>query len=302
MLTQQQQMQPTEPPQFLPVPQLIEHSRPHGRRGLFKYALGGFVGVVLLSAIVSGQSPEMQALVRVMSALVMIGLLVTMGVLFTTTVRRHRAEQAQVAAVEELVQLRRWPQAAIVLEGLLSRPMLSQQTRVHSLIYLATVLARYHRYEDAIGVYEYVLDHVQMDERASHAIRLGRAMSMLHADHLVDADRAMGEIRRQVGDNASAGLALLDIYRDVKTGHPAEAVEIFESQLPTLREQLGHRVADAYALAARAYDMLGRTFEAARAYENATLLSPSIELHRRYRELAAMVGRYQPAAAPAEAA
>jgi tetratricopeptide (TPR) repeat protein len=88
----------------------------------------------------------------------------------------------------------------------------------------------------------------------------------------------------------------------VKTGHPAEAIEMFDKTLPALRRQLGHRVSDAYALAARAYDFLSRPDEAQAHWERATLLSPAIELQRRYPELSVMTGKYQPAVAPAEAA
>jgi tetratricopeptide (TPR) repeat protein len=159
-------------------------------------------------------------------------------------------------------------------------------------------------------------------------------MAMLREDHLFDADRAINELR-QIGRSEraaaaaargaedvtsvspgsagaaaqnifpvaeSAGLALVEIYRDVKTGHPAEAVAIFEDRLSALRDQLGHRVADAYALAARAYDLLGREAEAADAYRRATLLCPPVELHRRYPEVAKLQGRYEPAAAPPEMA
>lgn len=100
----------------------------------------------------------------------------------------------------------------------------------------------------------------------------------------------------------SAGLALVEIYRDVKTGHPAEAVEMFENRLPVLRRQLSHRVADAWGLVARAYDLLDRRQEAQTAYENATILMPLGELVRRYPEIEAMASRYQPASAPVEVA
>ena len=127
---------------------------------------------------------------------------------------------------------------------------------------------------------------------------------MLREDHLFDADRALAELRRTVASAGveSAGLALVEIYRDVKTGHPDEAVQIFEQRLPVMRDQLGHRVADAYALAARAYDLLGREAEARDAYEKATLLAPPPELSRRYPEVQKLEGRYDPAIAPPEAA
>jgi tetratricopeptide (TPR) repeat protein len=88
----------------------------------------------------------------------------------------------------------------------------------------------------------------------------------------------------------------------VKTGHPAEAIELFEATLPSLREQLGHRVADAHMLVAKAYDLLNRETEAAKAYENATLLAPPAEIYRRYPETASLAGKYQPAIAPQGAA
>jgi hypothetical protein len=54
-------------------------------------------------------------------------------------------------------------------------------------------------------------------------------------------------------------------------------------------------------LAARAYDMLGREAEARAAYENATLLSPEVELQRRYAEVRRLAGKYPAATAPGAA-
>jgi hypothetical protein len=138
---------------------------------------------------------------------------------------------------------------------------------------------------------------------------------MLREDHLLDADRAINELRRSLRSSAkiseeddgerapdeieSAGLALVEIYRDVKTGHPAEAIETFNKRLPALREQLGHRAGDAWVLVARAYDMLNRPDDAQRAYENATLLADRTELERRYPEVAPLASRYRAAAVPA---
>ena len=108
---------------------------------------------------------------------------------------------------------------------------------------------------------------------------------MLREDHLVDADRAMSELRRISDRKSSAGMALLELYRDVKTGHPQEAIAVFDESMGILRDQLGHRTGDAYGLVAKAYDMLGREGEARSMYEKATLLAPVVELERRYPEL-----------------
>jgi tetratricopeptide (TPR) repeat protein len=190
---------------------------------------------------------------------------------------------------------------------------------VQALIFLSSVLARYNRFDDAIAVQNHLLEHVNLDPSTAHALRLGRAMAMLREDHLFDADRAISELRREVSratqataaeeeppaptpPTVSAGLALIEMYRDVKTGHPDEAIEMFNKTLPSLRRQLGHRVSDAYALAAKAYDFLGNAPEAQSHWTQATLLSPVMELKRRYPELSLMLEKYEPATAPAEVA
>ena len=289
---------------FLDVPTLLEASQPRVRVGLFWYGLGGFLLVVLGATLVSRGSETGRRLVDAVSALLMMAVIAGMMVFTFLTVRRHRAEQQELEAAAELVQLRRWPQAAVMLEQVLSRPARTNAMRGQALIYLSAVLARYHRFDDAIAVFNHLLDNDLVDAPTAHGLRLGRAMAMLREDHLFDADRALAELRRTVAAAGaeSAGLALVEIYRDVKTGHPEEAVAIFEQRLAIMRDQLGHRVADAYALAARAYDLLGRTAEAQDAYTRATLLAPLIELHRRYPEVEKLAGRYQPAPAPPEAA
>jgi len=289
---------------FLDVPALLESSQPKARVGLFWYALGAFLLVVLAATLLSQSSETGRRLVDALSAVLMVAAIAGMAVFTGLTVRKHRGEQQALEAAGELVQLRRWPEAAALLRDVLSRPARTGALRGQALIYLASVLARYHRFGDAIAVFEHLLDHDLVDATTAHGLRLGRAMAMLREDHLFDADRALAELRRTVAQAGveSAGLALVEIYRDVKTGHPDEAVAVFEQRLPVLRDQLGHRVADAYALAARAYDLLGRAAEAQDAYTKATLLSPLVELHRRYPEVEKLAGRYAPAPAPPEAA
>jgi hypothetical protein len=196
--------------------------------------------------------------------------------------------------------LRRTPEAAMWLQRLLSVPMRSIGPRMQALVYLSAVLVRYHRYEDATVVQNYLLDHMAGDSLGVQALRLNRAMCMLQEDRLVDADRAIVELRRMPESEESGGLALLEIYRDVKTGHPAEAIELFTKKLPLLRRQLGHRLADSWALMAKAYDMVGETARAAGAYTNATLLAPISEVIGRYPEVGSLSGRYAAAVAPAD--
>jgi tetratricopeptide (TPR) repeat protein len=295
-------MQPPAQTDFLDVPALLEQSQPRLQAGWFWYAAGAFLLIVLFSSFASTQSPVLEAFVQVLSALSMVGVIAAMMLLTWLAVRRQRGEMLQLEAISELVQLRRWSEAAFLLRAMLSQPTRTPAARVQGLIFLTAVLARYHRFTDAILVQEHLLDHVNLDESTAQALRLGRAMAMLREDRLFDADRAIAELRRLRQGTSSAGLALVEIYRDVKTGHPDEAIEIFDANLPAMREQLGHRVGDAWALAARAYDLLGRESEARRAFERATVLSPIVELLRRYPEIAPLVETFTPAPAPAEVA
>lgn len=291
---------PVSEPTFLDPHELIENSQPAPRTGGLWYVVGGFFFVVMISTYAGNQSPELQTAVRLLGGVTMIGLLMAMSVFTWITVGRQREEQRRLESLEELVQLRRWPEAAMMLQELLSKPTRSPQARVQGLVYLTVVLARYHRYADTITVQEHLLDNIDMDPGTQYALQLGRAMSMLQQDHLVDANQAIRDLHRVENSGESAGLALIEIYRDVKTGHPGEAIEMFDSKLALLRKQLGHRVADAWALVAKAYDMVGREESARQAYVNATLLAPIAEISRKYSEVASLTGKYQPAIAPAE--
>jgi hypothetical protein len=327
--------QESQGPAFLDVPALLERSQPRGAGGRLWQMAGVFLLVVLISSYITSRGGTAAMIMNALSIVLMIALIGAMGLISWFMYRKARDEQFLLDSIEELIRLRRWPEAGSLLEQMLARPTRTPQARVQALIFLTGVLARYNRFDDAIAVQNHLLEHAPLDGGTAHGLRLARAMAMLREDHLFDADRAINELRRQVTragramneaaaaddkhaedqgsskqagpleqppQSLSAGLALVEIYRDVKTGHPAEAIQMFEATLPALREQLGHRVADAYVLVARAYDLAGRDAEAQLHYEKATLLAPPVELHRRYPETGALREKYQPAAAPKEAA
>ena len=66
--------------------------------------------IVLISLWADTLTPAAASVVRVLSGVLMFGAVVVMGVYTQMTVKRHRAEQVQLEAIEELVTLRRWPQ------------------------------------------------------------------------------------------------------------------------------------------------------------------------------------------------
>ncbi|HEV7298010.1 MAG TPA: tetratricopeptide repeat protein [Tepidisphaeraceae bacterium] len=286
------------PTPFLDVPTLLERSSERPRAPLVGYFVAGMLLVILLMGYFSATGSTVGESVSALLPLIVLLLVGGAAASSFSNVRRHRAEQRQLEAIEEFVQLRNWPAAGMALDGLLLAPPRSAGIRVQGLIYLASVLARYGRYEDAISVHSYLLEHVPLDPGTHYGLGVGRTMAMLHEDHLFDADRAIGELRRLGDREDSAGLALIEIYRDVKTGHPAEAIALFEQRSAMLRDKLGHRVGDAYALVARAYDQMGNDEQARLAWRRATLLAPAIELTRRYPNVAPTAAKYEPAPAP----
>ena len=306
-----------EAPVFLDVPLLLEQSQPRARVNWVGYGIGIFAFIVLLSAYLSAQSRTLARVIEMASPLVMLGIIGVMLVWTSMTVQRRKAEMRQLEAIEELMTLRRWPEAAMLLEAMLSQPTRTPQARAQALIFLASVLARYHRFADAIAVQDHLLEHIRFDDGTDYGLRVGRAMAMLREDHLVDADRAMSELKRlgqrtdridRSDDDESdepttpkskgAGFALVELYRDVKTGHPEEAIQVFDENVEPLRDQLGHRIGDAYALVAKAYDLLNREGEARVMYEKATALQPLAELERRYPEVGSLRTKYEPTPTP----
>jgi tetratricopeptide (TPR) repeat protein len=291
------------------VEELIERSHARPRGGWLLYAMGLFLLLVLGGTMAEmSASPVVRQGYELLSGAASFLILLAMMGRTVVVVRAQREELTQLEGVEELMALRRWPAAGQMLVQLLSKPMRTLNGRVQGLLYLTTLLARYNRFEESVGLANYLMENVRMDARTDYAIRLSRAMSLLREEQLLDADRAIGELRRLRGaadsaeEKPSAGLAMVELYRDVKTGHPAEAVENYEKQKTLLTRQLGHRVADAHGLAARAYDLLGREDDARIAYRAATLLAPAVEIHRRYPETAQLAGKYQAAIWPGEAA
>lgn len=295
-------MQTQSTDNFLQVEQLLESSRPVRRPVWLWYVLGAMLLISILSENTEGEPGSMTAIMRSLSFAGIGIVAIVMLYIGWAETRRQRSEQRLLMSIEEAMQLRRWSDAAAMVQKLLERPVSHFNVRVQGMIFLANVLTRYHRFGDAITVQEQLLSTVQMDPGTTFGLRIGRAMAMLHDDRLVDADRAIGEIRKMNGARESGGLALVEGYRDVKTGHAAEAIQLLESRIQVIRDHLGNRVADGYALLARAHDMLGNAEKAGLAWANATTLTPPAELHRRYPEVGPLINRLTPAAWPTEMA
>ena len=290
-----------QPPQFLDVQQLLQHSEPVRRGAWMYYALGLMATMVIMSSVARSQAPGGAGIIEFVSTLAMLALLGgSMYVMFNAA-RAVQREQQRLEAIEELIQLRRWSEAAAMIEHLLSVPTQTPQGRFQALVFLAATLARYHRFHDAVELYDRLLTIEGLDPASTHGLKLGRAMSLLRDDRLYDADRAIMDLRRDVS-GISPGLELVEIYRDVKTGHPQDALERFDKQITTLKRALGCRTADAWGLVSAAKLLLGDAPGAQRTWQAATALVPALELVRRYLELSAVSQACPAAAMPQETA
>jgi hypothetical protein len=293
-------MTPTPPRQMLDVPTLLEASQPVARA---PWAWFGFLflgGLAITGTLYRPSGPQ-AAGAQALLNLLLFSLLAGMFALTMFTNRSVLREQAALTRAGELLQLRRWPEAARLLDETLSSPMRSHPGRLQALAFLAALLARYHRFGEAIEVYEHVLSVQGLDPGTVHGLKLGRALAQLRDDRLYDADRSLADLRRVAGSE-SPGLELVELYREFKTGHARDAVERFNRCLPLLKRGLGHRCADAWSLAAGANHVLGEAAAAQRCWTIATALMPPLELTQRFPELAAVASACQPCPTPPEAA
>lgn len=238
---------------------------------------------------------------------------------FWLLVRDLNQESDRIDRIEDAFALKSYVFVAEQLQQLMRKPMRSDQHRLRALILLASLLARLGRYDGSLNVYNELVDSEKLTGSSGAMVKLSRAMVMLQSDHLYDADRAINELRRLIDrggaeqelqqmdpsipqaspDETFVGaLRLIELYRDVKTGHAQEAIEIFENYLPVMTRGLGHRVGDAYALVAAAYDHLGQTDRAAERFRDGTTLQGVSDLLNRYVELRSLVTRYPPMPVP----
>lgn len=280
----------------LDVDTLLETSQPRDRRAPAGLLL---VGLAMAVALLFRKDEASGLWLLLNVALLVLGGLIVWIV--ARTARRHRREQELLALVYQNIQFRQWPAAAADLVTLLSTPMLLPQSRIQALIYLSTVLARYQRFADASKVQDYIAEHAQLDPASEQGLRAARIWALLRDDRLVDADRAIIALRRMCGANRSASLAMAELYRDIKTGHGEEALAEFQTDLPMLRRQLGHRSADAWALAACAARGMGKLDDARSMARNALLLGDASEILSRFPETEAAL-RLGADASPAPAA
>src|SRR2546421_4670833 len=133
-------MEQPEAPSFLDVNALLESSEPRPRIAWFWIIMSAIAAVALLTSNAPHDQPAARHLVEALAALMISALLALLVILTMIAGRAMRGEQQAVEGIGELVQLRRWPQAAFMLEQVLSRPARTHRLRAQALVFLAAVL------------------------------------------------------------------------------------------------------------------------------------------------------------------
>jgi len=265
--------------QSFDVDALLRSSTPRSGRAL------PLVLLVIVAALIvafDGQAGEDIAPRNALIAcMISVGIVVIWRV--TRSAHNHRRQQQNLNRIHELIESRQWQDAARLVHRLLSSPLILPPSRYQALIYLAAVLARGQRYGDALRVIDLVIAEGHLDPASATGMCAARTLALLREDRLVDADRALSQLKKRTGGR-SVPLLLMELYRDVKTGHHEEALESFNRDLPMLQEKGGNRQADAWALAARAAQARGRLAEAVRMAREALRLGDASEIIARFPE------------------
>lgn len=252
-------------------------------RYLLLIALIAITGVLLLVAGAGGF-----ALPGRLAAIILLGALATALVTHLRRMARTlRDEQRRAEALQDAIRLRRWPTAYRMVSDLVAVKGRNPRAQVQILTLLTLLLGREGRFDEAAALQGALLQRITGPAAAT--LRVGRIMALLRCDRLVDADAVLRDLQRSVASGeapaeATGGLRLTEMLRDLVTNHLEEVLAAYHHHLNELREGLGVRVADAHAVAAVAFHRLGEMENAAEAWRKATLLTGPAELVRRYPE------------------
>jgi len=282
---------------FGPIEYVMRQSLPRPGVRWERYAVLGyfFVGAMLFALLPFA----------IVFFLLCLGGLSLFSVLLRASMTRASLESERLRVIDELIRLRRWTEAAAGLRNTMSQPLLSDQHWLTALGHWATLRLRYHEFEPASEILRRMLG--EMPARFPHpifvgpvgvALRIKLASTHLYTDQLVDFDNELSKIRRQIreienpqeptatststANELRCELVALELYRDVVTHHPEEAIALYEQSREKLRDTLCHRFAGPMALAAHAYRVQGDRARAGKMFADACLLMPEVELRRLY--------------------
>ena len=227
--------------------------------------------------------------------------LLLLGIVVFTSIRagRTRSIEQRAVRVQELALLRHYPQALRLAWRLLPAVTVNGEVHGRLVALMGHALEQVGAYEQAIVVYDWLIERLPQGHPASLQLQAQRAIAQIAAQRLADADRSLRS-RRGVADGSppgplSAAYRLAILYQLVHTGHDEDALAVGGNLVDELRP-LGVEAGLGYALMATAEQrMIQRRPEEADHYQSeartwwtrATLLMPARVLRARFPEIPA---------------
>ena len=230
----------------------LEAHPPRAGARWWGWVLPGLLGFALAASL-SGAG----ALVVLLPWLAMLGFVGYLA--WRASVLRGHEREAQ--RVQELAMLRRPIDALRAAWRLL--PKVTGQPALHAptVAVTAHALERLGCHEQAVVVYEFLIDHLPREHGGATQFSIQRAIAQLRMDQLTDADTQLRKLRQPVeraGDAFTAALYRLALLlQQVATHHDAEAAAATRRLVRDLRP-LGVEAGLGHALAALAYHRLAR--------------------------------------------
>ena len=217
---------PGDAADWFDVERLLDASTPAPAPPLFllpPLGLAMMVGALLLTALAP---PE----IGIPIGLGLVVASVACTVVLVKAATAARDERRRVRDADELVTLRRWPEAAVALRQLLAAPMRLEVNRRPALVALARVLGRYGLHDEAVDAADAVLDDPRTDPATRFAVGCGRAVLLLQGGRLGDANDALAKLR---GEVRQVRRAVARAQREREAGEQDEAATAEEDvELP----------------------------------------------------------------------
>lgn len=271
---------------------VLAASRPRPRVPVYHVAVIAFVATLAGMFFGDGITDGASLVRKIVPLIVPLGVLAFALCWGAHLAAEMRAEDRAVGNAEDALHAERLELAAHIIANLTASAMYSNANRFRALWVYIGALLDLRRFDDVVSASGQMLAEGVPSDMAG-PLWAAMAYSLLREDRLVDATGALHELRK-LSRSDSAGpapamLALVEMYRDVTSGHPDEVLESHAKHRDAIAAALGYRVSDADALAALAAHLRQRHDFAATLWQRATLLQPAAELLTRYPELQPLI-------------
>ena len=225
-------------------------------------------------------------------------LVVLLGIVILR-MRRQRQLAQRMEEAFEAVQLRRWDEARVLLDDLLSRPVRLSVVRAELLLALAALAESEQSYEASQYIYEHLLEENRADALQLHTARVALAGAILRTGQVTNAVNLIERLERAaLPEMLRAHVELLSLFREITMGQVEASISRADERRALFRKYLSTRAGYGYALLAAAFDRADQPAAAQKHWHDATLLVRPEELLQRFGELEPVARKYTAARNP----